>query len=255
MRSWILIAAIAVACLAWTQGPDVPRLGWLLDDSGGLRPLTGLAGNFVPGDALLDGVLSAGSSGDWTLAKTAHDLIVLDRVGVETSRIETPGGEALFAFAPNGEPAAAYFPGTGLVLLWTGDRFEAAGWTIGQDEGVLSVACPESRTVAYLARRGDAIWQVDRAASSGQITREQLLPGVGAPALLGTNGSVLYADGKALVLRMPETGELRLDLPGSPAALGQVAGGWTSVRLADRQLAVAFFGGRPRAYELPAGAR
>ena len=251
MRNRILLSVIAMACLARAQAPETPRLGWLRDASGMLRPLQGIAANFVTGQARESGVLSVASSGTWALAKTARELIVFDPAGTETGRLAAPEGNALLAFALNGEPAAAFFPETGLLLLWSGGRFETAGWQPGGDEEVLAVA----GAISFLVRRGDAVWRVDRAVPDGQVTREQALPGVGAPALLRPDGSVLYADGRALVLRSPEAAEQRVELPGAVTALNELYGDWVCARLADRQVAVSFSGARPRVFELPGGER
>jgi hypothetical protein len=251
MRSPILLPAIAIACLARAQAPEPPRLGWLRDASGLLRPLQGFAASFATGQARESGVLSVASSRTWALAKTARELIVFDPAGAEAGRLAAPDGNALFAFALNGEPAAAFFPGTGLLLLWSGGRFETAGWKTGGGEDVLAVA----GAISFLVRRGDAVWRVDRAVPDGRVTREQALPGVGAPALLRTDGTVLYADGPALVLRSPEATEQRVELPGTVTALNELDGDWVCARLADRQVAVSFSGATPRTFELPGGER
>ncbi|MDP3001387.1 MAG: hypothetical protein Q8N47_28140 [Bryobacterales bacterium] len=251
MRNRILLSAIAVACLARAQAPETPRLGWLRDASGALRPLQGFAANFVTGQVRESGVLSVASSGTWALAKTNRELIVLDPAGAEAGRLPAPDGDALFAFALNGEPAVALFPETGLLLLWSGGRFETAGWKPARDEEMLAVA----GAISFLMRRGDAVWRVDRAVPDGRLTREQALPGVGAPALLRPDGSVLYVDGKDLVLRSPDAGEQRVGLPGTATALNELAGDWVCVRLPDRQVAVSFSSATPRVFELPGGER
>jgi len=251
MRNRILLSAIAMACLARAQAPETPRFGWLRDASGLLRPLQGFAANFVTGEARESGVLSVASSGTWALAKTARELIVFDPAGAEAGRLAAPEGNALFAFALNGEPAAAFFPETGLLLLWSGGRFETAGWKTGRDQEVLAVA----GAISFLVRRGEEVWRVDRAVPDGQVTREQALPGVGAPALLRPDGSVLYADGRGLVLRSPQATEQRVELPGALTALNEMAGDWVCAHLADRQVVVSFSGARPRVFELPGGER
>ncbi len=251
MRNRILLSAIAVAFLARAQAPETPRLGWLRDASGTLRPLQGFAANFAAGQARESGVLSVASSGTWALAKTDRELIVFDPAGAEAGRLPAPDGNALFAFALNGEPAAALCPETGILLLWSGGHFETAGWKIARDEEVLAV----SGAISFLVRRGDTVWQVDRAVPDGRVTREQALPGVGAPALLRPDGSILYADGRALVLRSPEAREQRIELPGTIAALNQLAGDWVCARLPDRQVAVSFSGATSQVFELPGGER
>jgi hypothetical protein len=251
MRIRILLSALVIAGLARAQGPEAPSFGWLADASGRLRPLEGLAGSFVPGPARESGVISAASSGTWALAKTRGELVVFDRNGTEACRQAAPAGAALFAFASSGEPAAVLFPETGLLLVWSDGRFEAAGWSIERDEEVLAVAGAAS----FLVRRGDQVWRVDRAVADGRVTAEVMLAGVRAPLVARPDGSVLYADAAALVLRAPQGAEQRIELAGAVAGLSELADGWVRVLLPDRQVAVSFSGVAARVFELPGGRR
>jgi hypothetical protein len=250
MRAPILLSTLALACLLRAQGPEAPGFGWLVDSSGRLRPLAGLAGSLVPGPARESGVLSAASSGTWVLAKTSDELIVLDRSGAETCRLAAPPGAARFAFASGGDPAAVLFPATGGLLLWSGGRFEAAGWMLDGHEEVLAT----TGAVSFFVRRGDQVWRVDRAVADGRVTRETVLVGVRAPLLARPDGSLLYSGSAALVRRAPDGAEQRLELAAPPLGLSELSGGWVRVLLPDRQLAVSFSGAAPRVFELPGGA-
>ena len=251
MRLRMILSFLATACFARAQGLEAPGFGWYPDASGALRPLRGLAGNLTPGPAREAGVISAASSATWALAKTSGELIVLDRAGAEAGRLAAPAGVALFAFSEIGDPAAVVFAETGLVLLWSGGRFEAADWTIGREEEVLAVAGAAS----FLVRRGDQVWRTDRAVQDGRLLLEVALPGVRAPLLARPDGSVLYAGDAALVLRAPRGAEQRIELPGAVTGLSELAGGWVRVLLPDRQVAVSFAGVAPRVFELPGGGR
>ncbi len=226
-------------------------MGWLLDPAGVLRPLLGFAGHFVAGPAREAGVLSAASSGSWTLAKTRREMIVFDAAGTEAQRLVAPEGTALFAFAADGEPAAVCFPEADLLLLWSDGRFESAGWTPGRDDEVLAVA----GAISFFVRRGETVWRSDRAVANGRVTLETALPGVRAPLLPRPDGSLLYVDGATLVLRAAQGVEQRIGLPGAVAGLSELAEGWVRVWLPGRQLAVSFSGAAPRVFELPGGVR
>jgi hypothetical protein len=251
MHLRILPFTLAMACFVRAQGIEAPGFGWLANASGALRPLRGLAGNLTPGPAREADVISAASSATWALAKTNAELIVLDGAGAEACRLAAPAGGALFAFAASGEPAAVLFPETGLVLVWSGGRFEAAGWGVDRDEQVLAVAGAAS----FLVRRGDQVWRINRAVQDGRVLLEVALPGVRAPLLARPDGAVLYAGDAALVRRAPEGAVQRIELPGAVAGLSELADGWVRVLLPDRQVAVSFSGAAPRVFELPGGGR
>lgn len=250
-----LIAAVLVACIGWTQGPDVPRVGWLRGPDGALRPVAGLASNFVPGEARLAGVLSVASSGSWTLVKTDAELIVLDRDGQEKSRFAAAGARALFAFSPAGDPAAVYLPEDGSLFLWSGGEFERAAWRPGDDGVVLAVACPAVGVVSFAVQRGEIVWQVNRDASDGGVILEWMLPGAGAPLLLHADGGVLYSAGSALVRRKPDGSEQRAELPEKVLALALMGDGWVSAETRSGTFAIRLPGRDLAVFELPGGPR
>ncbi len=254
MRSLILIAAVLLACVAWTQGPDVPRLGWARSANGALRPIAGLAGNFVPGEPVVKETISAASSGAWTMAKTDRELIVLDRDGAERSRVPAASGGALFAFKPGGEPAAVYFPESGSLLLWSEGQFRTASWRLSEDEPVLALACPSDGTISCAVRRGGLIWLVNRDDADGRILLERALPGVTAPLLLFADGAILSGDGSSLAHRMPDGFERRTELPGTVVSLAEMGDSWVTAATAKRIFAVRLAGAVPAVFELPGGA-
>jgi len=71
----ITLLMICAAC-AWAQSRiEVPTLGAVVDSSGGLRPVQGVAGNFLLGPATVPGVLSAACSDQLCLAKTNSKIL------------------------------------------------------------------------------------------------------------------------------------------------------------------------------------
>jgi hypothetical protein len=255
MRNFVLIAAILFACIAWTQGPDVPRLGWMRAPDGALRPIAGLAGNFLPGEARLAGVRSTASSGSWTLAKTDTELIVLGRDGEEKSRFAAPGTRALFAFSPAGDPAAVYLPEDDSLFRWSGGEFERASWRPGDDGAVLALACPAAGVISFAVQRGETIWQVARDGSDGRITLEWALPGAAAPLLLQAGGEVLYSDGGTLIRRRPDGSEQRAELPAEILALAPMGDGWVCAETRSGGFAIRLPGRDLAVFELPGGPR
>ncbi|MGI8990207.1 MAG: hypothetical protein ACR2I2_11580 [Bryobacteraceae bacterium] len=113
MKSRFLPAFFCVACAAVGQSLSAPRAGFMLDRSHRIRPVFGMAGNFVLGEALAGEVLSLAFSGKSGLAKTETQLLLLDRDAATIQAFDAPPGKSLFAFHADGTPAYCYFEATG----------------------------------------------------------------------------------------------------------------------------------------------
>ncbi|MDQ6666056.1 MAG: hypothetical protein M3Z23_16880 [Acidobacteriota bacterium] len=109
------IAFFAVVCVAAAQSFSAPRVGFVLDASHRVRPVFGVAGNLILGEALLgDGeFLSFAFSGKSGLAKTATQILLLDSEAATIRVFDAPPGQAFFAFHPDGTPAYCYFQASG----------------------------------------------------------------------------------------------------------------------------------------------
>jgi hypothetical protein len=103
--SILLLSAAAVAQI------KVPTVGFMRDLSGALRPVLGITGSFVAGDALDQGVVSAGFGKTVGFAKKELELLVV-RDGQVTERLPAPAGEARFYLGTSGEITDIYFPET-----------------------------------------------------------------------------------------------------------------------------------------------
>src|SRR5260221_14688765 len=73
---WIALSMTPLAL--WAQ-IATPQIGFMQDGGNALRPVYGIAGNFVLGDSSAADVQAASFSGSFGMLKTASTLIVIDR--------------------------------------------------------------------------------------------------------------------------------------------------------------------------------
>src|SRR5437016_3683174 len=95
----ILIIPFITAVVASAQpGIVSPRIGFVQDAAHSIRPMFGLAGNFIAGDAIAADVVSSAFSGSFGLLKTDAAVILVDDVGHTIANLDAPSGSALFGF-------------------------------------------------------------------------------------------------------------------------------------------------------------
>jgi hypothetical protein len=193
-----LLPVFWAAC-AWAQsGIEVPTLGAIVDASGGLRPVQGVAGNFLLGPATAPGVLSAACSEQLCLAKT--DAKILSPAG----EADAPPGPAVFSV--NAGAALVFFPETRMFARWRGDALETLDWAVEGE--VLSVRL-RGGEAEIAVRRDTEVWMVH---PDGSVI--DWIANTPGPVLLLGEG-VVFATADQVILRGPDASELRFDLPGA----------------------------------------
>ena len=208
---------IALAVLLLASGAlEIPRLGIVRTGRGNLRVVFGVAGNFLAGPKMLDGVISAAFSGRVLAVETEEEVLVLTPAGEIVWR-EPRSGPVLFAFREDGSLARMAPRGGDVVAL--------NEWSA-------------------VVRRGETLWLI------GPI-EEVRLPGAGEPALFTLGGGVLFCRDRALILRTPGGEERRVDLPFPPEQLELMGRNWVQVSGGDSSLALRIDGDRPVLFELP----
>lgn len=228
------------------------------DAANSFRPVYGIAGNFLPGDPVAGGVVSAAYSGSFGLFKTSSAVVVTDRAGSIVASNAEPDGPALFAFTRTGEPALAYLPAANTLLAWDGAAFEPVPFdpTTLSASAVLSIAAPHSEHAAMIVQRDDGLWDVRVRLSTGAIDAQTALPGVTGLVLMLTNGELIYGDAGGIVLRNPDRTERHINaqLPAS-FTLQQMGDRWIQLRdLGSRQqFAIRITPNREQYYQLPEG--
>jgi len=231
--------AIVVALLtrsAWAQaGLDVPLVGRMIDASGALRDVTGIAGAFTLGEAKVPQVLSIACGVEMCLAKTDSQVIS------DASAVDAPPGSAYFAL--EGSQALVYFPSTRQFARWRDGALAALDWKIDGD--VISVGFDSAKTAIVAVRRTDGVWIVD-----AQDNSLASLPRADGAVLLLEGGTALYTAGDRVVLCRADATETSFDVI-DVHALFTMGQHWAAVRTGRATYAVRTEPGREQIFELP----
>lgn len=145
------LALFCISTLALAQ-ISLPRIGFVRDREGALRPLLGVAGAFVLGEPVLTGVVAAGSFGsEYALAATKTEVVLVKGDAVVWRR-ELPGAEA-FGFRRDGRPHWVRFA-NGSCLTWpVKGEPEMASFCAAEPDDGQTVANAETVSPAWLVRR------------------------------------------------------------------------------------------------------
>ena len=255
----ILVGFLVTATLAFSQsGIGTPHAGILRDAGGRLRAVWGIRGNFFLGPSWMEGAFAASYSGSFAIIKNDKGVFVFDRgMGLVASQ-PSQGSGALFAFAPDGAPFAAYVPETGEMYRWLGTSFEALAWPRSKLKGApLAIAAADSDAIVIVVERDDTVWMVKHALDTGRVLFESMLPGVSSPVYLSPDGTLVYArrESSELVVLWCGRIEQRLPYSGAVSAFEQIGRQWIRV-IRDAEsigLALRLEQGQAALYQLPGG--
>ncbi len=253
-----ILAAISIMAgvlLAQTS-LTAPQVGFMHDMADSVHPVYGLAGNFLVGEALASGVVSAAFSGSYALLKTGTAIVMTDRAGEIIAASPTVDGPAQFSFACNGEPVLAYLGKTGELLVWKAGTFEAAPFdsaTLGAG-AVLSVAASDSEHGVVIVQRDGDLWNVRIRLATGEIDSQTAITGVTPPLLMLPTGELVFSGAGGIVIRRADGTEriVPTRLPSS-FALEQMGDGWIQLRdlTSVQQFALRITGDTEQIYQLP----
>ena len=255
MKGFILSLAIAtMACAQPAIAP--PQIGFIQDSSNALRPVIGIAGNFLLGDATQTGLTSAAFSGSAGIVKTDSSLLAIDRQGQAISSNDAPSGSALLAFSRSGAPSFVYLIGANAWMTWDGQQFQPAAFDLSAFDSpvIISVASPNDGEAQIILQRDDGLWDIRLQLADGSMTSQSTIPGVMAPVLALATGNLIYRDEAGLVLRKPDGSELHIPAQLPPnIAFQQMGDGWIQIRDLDtsNQFALRITEGREQLYQLP----
>ncbi len=245
----ILLAASATAQTAIRP----PQMGFAAVSDGTLRPMYGVAGNFILGPSVAGDVISQAFAGSVGLLKTASTLAAFDTQGRVLATTDAAAGPALFAFSPDGVTAIAYVATSNTFIEWTAGRFETILFR-PEPETILAIALPNAFEASLIVQRDDGVWQVQFPFTRSRIASQKALPGVAAPLLPLASGDLVFADANGIVLRKPDGSEVHI--PGAlpkKFSLQQMTNDW--VQLSDsnsaRRYAIRITPGREALYQLP----
>ncbi len=260
MKNWIIVFLLTSAG-AWAQPALAPpRLGFVEDSAPSLRPVYGLAGNFILGSAIT-GKMVAGNIvteaffGSFGLVKTGTSLSAFDAEGKLLASMNVSPGPALFAFSPGGSTALAYVASSNALVEWQGDKFVPVSWNPEAISGaVLVIAFPTAAEASLIVQRSDTLWELNLALSTGGIISQKALTGIRAPLLLLPSGDIGYRATGGIEIRRTDASEVRISasLPAS-FSLQQMNQEW--VELTDlnskSRFAIRTTVGRESFYQLP----
>ncbi len=251
-----LLTLLGMTAAGWAQstlGP--PRLGFIQDHDE-VRPVNGIAGNFLPGKESANGIVSAAFSGLFGFLKWDGVLGVIDKQGRQIAKVSAPAGPALFAFSEDGSPVFAYLEHNASLQVWDGHRFQPAELNAAalRATSVVAVAAADSKLATFIVQREDGLWALSIRLATGAMVSQIALPGVAAPVLLLATGDMVYRDTHGVVVRHQDGSEkpIAVHLPKS-VAFSQMGDNWVQITdLATGRLsAVSVQPGHERYYLLP----
>jgi hypothetical protein len=228
MRTAFIFTMLAVASWAqWQAGP--PLAGCLLDERGGLRRLWGVAGNFVVGELLAEGVVSAACPGGGAAIKLERELQLVDERGAVAGPWQAPPGPALFAYDAAGWPALVYFVQERILYRLHREGLEPLR---PLEEETVALAWLDRDKALRAVRRAGRLelleFVPDDPASDVLV---QTLPGDG-PVIALERGNLLIADGSRLLLRHADGSFRSYAMPDGVAGLRLMGDGWIEAELA-----------------------
>src|ERR1700729_479425 len=118
MMKFLATLLIAATIVAAQSGIRPPQVGFAGNADGTLRPVYGVAGNFILGPSIAARVISQAFSGSIGLLKTESTLRAFNRQGQVLATTDAAEGPALFAFSPDGLTALAYVPSSNTLVQW-----------------------------------------------------------------------------------------------------------------------------------------
>ncbi|MGA2433886.1 MAG: hypothetical protein ABSG25_01230 [Bryobacteraceae bacterium] len=253
-----------------------------------MQPITGVAGNFLlasaeqpPGQSQYLSVVCFGAV---TLIQT-NDSIEW-RQGTTVRSWPAPAGAAVLGYSRSGAYAFACFAASGMCaqIDANGNLTEVAGWNEPSSQ-TLGIASQSPGQVSLLVRQDDTLALVSL--DGGGVTARTELEGIGSPALLAPDGTLVYTEGSNPMrvlhnnrLSAPGVERSRsrnqilirniwdsqpcpqrsaggcqpkqIELPAPATALALLGRGWVSIALANgRRLALQPASSQPILYELP----
>jgi hypothetical protein len=260
MTKHLAVAALSFATLAAQPAIHPPQIGFAAIADGSLRPVYGVAGNFILGSPVAANVLSEAFSGSIGLLKSDSTLTAFNAQAHVLGSINTAPGRALFAFTSDGATALAYLPSSDALIEWSAGKFAAVPFRpeTSAADVILAIALPNALEASLIVQRSTGIWEVRLPFSRTRAASQQALTGVTGPVLALASGDLVYGDAQGIVLRKPDDSEVHIaaQLPAS-FSLQQMDSGW--IQLVDaagaRRFAIRITPGREAFYQLPESGR
>jgi hypothetical protein len=250
----LLIGFAVIAPRAAAQsGIRPPQVGFAGNADGTLRPVYGVAGNFILGPSIAARVISQAFSGSIGLLKTESTLEAFNGQGQMLAATDAAEGPALFAFSPDGLTALAYVPSSNTLVQWKGGQLVTLPLHPGLGT-VLAIALTNPLEASLIVQREGGIWETRFSFTQASPASQKALVGVTAPVLALASGGLVFSDTNGFVLRNPNGAEVHIaaQVP-AQFSMQQMAGNWLQVNDLDngRRFAIRIAAGREGFYRLP----
>jgi hypothetical protein len=224
-----ILMTFAIGTCVWAQsGIDRPQIGKMLDASGAVRTVYGIAASVTLGDPEMTGVVSQGCSKTFCLAKTETAVVSA------SGSVDAPAGPALFAF--DGDLAFLWFPQSKQLAQWQTGALTLIDSAI--DGEVLSM-CASAGSVEFAVRRESGEWIVKL---DGSLVGS--LPRSTGPVML-IPGGVVYATREEIVIR-----DLRIPLA-RVTRFSKMSASYLQVRAGQMNYVLRIDAGRETLFQLP----
>ncbi len=254
---WTAVAALAALAGPVLAEPGValPRVAYVKDPAGRLRPLHGVAGTFLLGAPALSGVRAFSAWGE-EAAAVVDSRVLFFRNGRPVRELPAPGGRAVLGLDQQGEPAAVVFPEAASAAFRTREGWKSL--PVRLPEGTILAAATEARgAVLVLAvRRPGGLWVIHQLAGRGLLLRQEwVAPNVSAACLL-PGRTLLYAVEDRLVAQGPSGERATVPAGGEVKTLEPAGRGWIQIHFADGRSRIARIGADDiQVFHIPEAAR
>lgn len=225
-----LFGVLSAAACALAAQLDVPRIGYLAEPSGALRPVAGIGGNLLAGEPVAQRVRAAAFSETYGLVHAEDRLLLLSRDLRVLAWLSGVSGETLVAVSDSVPLGVAWLAGTGEVCRIRPPGGAGPECVAPAVEGtVQAVGVAAGGSVALAVERNQALWLVEIDPDRERTVRETRLTGMVPPvALLG--GDIVYSLDGELILRRRDGSEIRSPSPVTAPKFQPVGPGWLSLR-------------------------
>jgi hypothetical protein len=214
-----------------------------------VRPLDGVAGNFLIGDPLAeDAAVAFAWNGAFGIRKTDSVLEWWDSAGARVDSADAPAGDAVIG-------SGLVYPKSNQTLYlvtlvqWRMVLSVVPASLSGTEEEVLALAGGRS-TIDVAVRRAEGIFVVTFDRSSGARVSELAVVRNASRVLLLADGSVVGIDGSTIWLRRADGSEWSFDTSVALTDLSVMARDWLQAGPFAVRLA-----GEPKVYQIPEAAQ
>jgi hypothetical protein len=249
-KAWVVLLFLTALGRAQLTAP---RIGFVSDRDGALRPVMGVSGTFLLGDPVVQSVLSAGYSGTFGFVKTESSLTILsDAINVN---LPCPPGSALFSFL--GSTGFVDYLSTGTIAYWDGTSLTSLALDFFPGE-VIGLAQQDASHLTLAVRQRDKrVYSLVFDAATGSLQSSTQLSGVFDNVALITGQDFLYAGRQGLILHRANGTEIALESSFTgDVSFERMGADWWSVKKAGGQAFVVHTqAGRESFYQLPENAR